>query len=247
MRKHALVGSLTIHASALLLILLLGTVARHSIAPPPAILLFEPPLHAPRVPEVHVEGGGGQNSPLPARRGRTPQPVKSKTFLPPMLAVNDHPQLLVEQASPEAPEITLAMAEIGDPLGIGKLASGGMGSAAGIGDHGRGGVGDGDGLRLGGAASGTRAKITRHPTLLHKEEPEYSEEARRAHFQGTVLLLIDVGLDGRPANIRVVTGAGFGLDERAIDAVSRWRFSPAVAGDRPVVAPALVEVGFHLL
>ena len=46
--------------------------------------------------------------------------------------------------------------------------------------------------------------------LLEKEEPEYSEDARRAHFQGTVILMIDVGLDGRPANIRVVQGVGWG-------------------------------------
>jgi len=59
--------------------------------------------------------------------------------------------------------------------------------------------------------------------------------------------MIDVGPDGHPANIRVAHGVGLGLDERAIDAVSHWRFSPAVAGDGPVVAPALVEVGFHLL
>ena len=139
------------------------------------------------------------------------------------------------------------MAEIGDPLGIGKLSSGGLGSPTGIGDHGRGAIGDGNGSRFGGSPGASSVKVTRHPVLLEKQEPEYSEDARRAHFQGTVILLIDVGLDGRPANIRVMQGIGLGLDERAIDAVSHWRFSPAVAGDHPVVAPALVEVGFHLL
>jgi protein TonB len=250
MRKHALAGSVAIHASALLLLLLLGTVARQSKLVPPAVILFEP-LRSPRLPPVHVEkpvdGGGGQNSPLPARGGRAPQPVKRRVFMPPMVAVNDHPQLVVEQALLEAPAMNLAVAEIGDPLGIGRLPSGGMGGPTGIGSHGRGGIGDSDGPRLGGPFGASEAKITRHPVLVHKEEPEYSEDARKAHFQGTVLLLIDVGLDGRPANIRVVQGAGLGLDERAVDAVSRWRFRPAVAGDRPVVAPALVEVGFHLL
>jgi TonB family protein len=225
-------------------LLLLGTVAHQPQALPPAVLIFEP-LHAPRLPAFN--GGGGQNSPLPARRGRAPQPVKSRVFLPPMVAVNEHPQLVVQQALLEAPKINLATVDIGDPLGIGRLPSGGLGGPAGIGNHGRGGVGDGDGLRSGGPPGASLAKITRHPLLLHKEEPEYSEDARKARFQGTVTLLIDVGLDGRPANIRVVQGAGLGLDERAIDAVTHWRFSPAVAGDRPVVAPALIEVGFHLL
>ncbi|MCU1336325.1 MAG: TonB family protein [Bryobacterales bacterium] len=244
MRKHALVGSLAFHASALLLLLVLGTVAHQSKRVPPAVILFEP-LHAPRLPAFN--GGGGQNSPLPARRGRAPQPVKSRVFLPPMVAVNDRPQLVVQQALLESPEINLAMVEIGDPLGIGKLPSGGLGGPTGIGDHGRGGVGDGDGPRVGGSPGASLARITRHPVLLHKEEPEYSEDARKARFQGTVTLLIDVGLDGRPTNIRVTQGVGLGLDERAVDAVTHWRFSPAVAGDRPVVAPALIEVGFHLL
>jgi len=246
MRKHALVGSLAIHASALLLLLLLGTVAHNRNPLQPAVILFEP-LHAPRIPEVPVEGGGGQQSPLPARRGRAPQPVKRRVFLPPMVAMNDHPRLLVQQALLEAPEISLSAAAVGNPLGLSDLGGGGAGLHGGFRGGKDGGIGDGDGPRSGGPPGASRAKITRHPELLQKEEPEYSEDARKARFQGTVILLIDVGLDGRPVNIRVVQGAGLGLDERAIEAVSRWRFRPAVAGDRAVVAPALVEVGFHLL
>jgi protein TonB len=56
-----------------------------------------------------------------------------------------------------------------------------------------------------------------------------------------------VALDGKPINIRVIQGIGLGLDECAIDAVKRWRFQPALAGDVPVVAPATIEVGFHLI
>jgi TonB family protein len=78
-------------------------------------------------------------------------------------------------------------------------------------------------------------------------EPEYSEEARKLKFQGTVLLAIDVDVNGSAVNIRVVRPAGLGLDERAIEAVRKWRFRPALSGDRPVVAPATVEVNFRLL
>jgi TonB family protein len=83
--------------------------------------------------------------------------------------------------------------------------------------------------------------------LISKFEPEYSEPARKARLQGYVRLKIDVGLDGRPINIQVIQGIGLGLDEAAIDAVKRWRFHPAMAGDKPVVAPATIEVGFHLI
>lgn len=244
MRKPALAGSLAFHGAVLLLLLLVGTVAS-SVRPLPAVILFEPRLQAPQLPKF--DGGGGQRSPLPARRGRPPLPVKSRVFLPPMVAINDHPQLVVQQVLLEAPDIQFAAAAIGNPLGLATFGGGGAGLHGGIGDGKNGGIGEGDGPKLGGSPGSSQAKITRNPVLIHMEEPEYSEDARKARFQGMVTLLIDVGLDGRAANIRVVHGAGLGLDERAIEAVGRWRFRPAVAGDRPVVAPALVEVGFHLL
>jgi TonB family protein len=78
-------------------------------------------------------------------------------------------------------------------------------------------------------------------------EPEYSEDARKVHYQGTVILSIEVDTNGLPTNIRVVHSIGLGLDERAVQAVAKWRFRPAVAGDHPVAAPAMVEVSFHLL
>ena len=87
MRTHALIRFLAFHAGALLLLLLLGTVAHQSVSRRPAVLLFEPPWHAPRSPEVdRVEGGAGRSSPLPARRGRAPQPIKSRALLPPKVA-----------------------------------------------------------------------------------------------------------------------------------------------------------------
>ena len=62
-----------------------------------------------------------------------------------------------------------------------------------------------------------------------------------------MLLSIEIGIDGRASKIRVIRAAGLGLDERAVEAVSRWRFQPAVSGGRPVAVSAVVEVGFHLL
>ena len=91
------------------------------------------------------------------------------------------------------------------------------------------------------------ARLTRQPQLIYKVEPEYSEDARKVHFQGTVILSIEVDANGLPSNIRVVRSIGLGLDERAIQAVAKWKFRPAVSGDHPVAAPAIVEVSFHLL
>jgi len=78
-------------------------------------------------------------------------------------------------------------------------------------------------------------------------EPEFSEEARRAKYQGTVLLTIEVGEDGQPHRLRILRGLGLGLDEKAIEAVSRWKFKPAQRNGHPVRAAATIEVNFRLL
>jgi TonB family protein len=85
------------------------------------------------------------------------------------------------------------------------------------------------------------------PVLLSKTEPQYTADARLAKYDGTVMLYIEVGADGMPHNIRVVRGLGFGLDERAIEALSHWRFKPATRFGQPVPVQAHVEVNFRLL
>jgi len=83
--------------------------------------------------------------------------------------------------------------------------------------------------------------------VLYKVEPEFSEEARKVKYQGTVLLTIEVGEDGQPHRLRILRGLGLGLDEKAIEAVSRWKFKPAQRNGRPVRAAATIEVNFRLL
>jgi TonB family protein len=85
------------------------------------------------------------------------------------------------------------------------------------------------------------------PVLLHKVEPEYSEEARRARYEGTVLLYVEVDPDGNAINIRVQRALGLGLDEKAIEAVRQWKFRPGAKDGRPVNVAANIEVNFRLL
>jgi len=85
------------------------------------------------------------------------------------------------------------------------------------------------------------------PILIKKIEPEYSEEARKARFQGTVVLSIIVDDAGMPRNIRVVRPLGLGLDEKAVEAVQKWRFRPAYKDAKPVAVHATVGVNFRLL
>jgi TonB family protein len=85
------------------------------------------------------------------------------------------------------------------------------------------------------------------PSLVSKQEPEYSEEARAAKYQGTVTLYVEVGPDGQAHNIRILRSIGLGLDEKAIEAVSNWRFNPGMKDGVPVTVAASIEVNFRLL
>ena len=85
------------------------------------------------------------------------------------------------------------------------------------------------------------------PVLISKIEPEYSEEARKAKYSGSVLLSIVVDQNGLPRDIKVVRPLGLGLDQKAIEAVMKWRFRPGMKGGRAVNVQAQVEVSFRLL
>jgi TonB family protein len=85
------------------------------------------------------------------------------------------------------------------------------------------------------------------PVLLSKVEPQYSDDARLAKYSGGVLLSIEIGADGVPVNVVVVRGLGLGLDEKAVEAVTQWRFKPATLDGEPVAVSAQVEVNFRLM
>ena len=88
--------------------------------------------------------------------------------------------------------------------------------------------------------------VTR-PELIHKVEPEYTEEARAAKFQGVVVVSVIIEPDGFAGNIRVVKSLGLGLDQKAIEAVQKWQFKPGTKNGVAVSVMATVEVNFRLL
>lgn len=84
------------------------------------------------------------------------------------------------------------------------------------------------------------------PKVLYDPDPAYSDVARRAGYQATVVLWLVAGMDGRAHRIRVQHGAGMGLDQEAIEAVKLWRFQPATKDGQPVPVMINVEVNFRL-
>lgn len=86
----------------------------------------------------------------------------------------------------------------------------------------------------------------RPPRVIYDPAPEYSEEAHKAKFQGTCVLSLIVGTDGNTRDVKVVTSLGRELDDKAIAAISTWKFEPATKDGVPVANQIEVSVEFHL-
>ena len=84
------------------------------------------------------------------------------------------------------------------------------------------------------------------PKAIYSPDPEYDKNARKRKYQGTCLLSMIVDADGRPADIKVVRALGEGLDAKAVEAVSTWKFEPATKDGKPVAVFINVEVSFRL-
>lgn len=248
-------ASLSLHAVFLALLLSLPA-ARDPLVR--AILSDRTPLLVPAdlirpkpTPDTPgTRGGGGLDMPQPATRGMLPRsPVR--VFVPPaQVRTNEQPILELPPALDvplDAPNIKAA--NWGDPFAVVGPPSHGRGRRGGIGDGSDGGIGNQRGNRYGTGLDGVLnvgGGVTA-PRLLFKVEPEYSEEARKAKYQGAVTLRAIVDEHGAVRHVEVSAPLGLGLDEKAIEAVKKWRFQPGRQSGKPVPVWAVVEVHFRLL
>ena len=229
-----------------LLALLLLAAARSLRSPLPSTapiritpLTFFRPRHA-----VEQRSGGGNQTALPAKHG-SPPPTARRTFIPP--TSSDHPALALPiTIAFDIPIDNNSSPNIGDPLS--HVIDGALGM------HGHNGIGNTGGCcGIGDSPSGRpglgvqRGRGVTPPELLYKVEPESSEEARKAKHQGVVVLTIEVDASGNVRNVRVRQSLGLGLDEKAMEAVSRWRFRPGILNGKAVTTEATIQVNFQLL
>src|SRR5580658_10644869 len=227
--------SFSMHCCVAALLLMAGTspAVRRTLLP----MANAVPLIAPYLSTTsRGGGGGGERSPLPASKGRLPK-IAPRQFTPPVAVLNNtNPKLPMEPTIIAPPDVTLPnnnLPNYGDPTAkLGPLSNG-PGSGGGIGSGSGGGIGSGRGAGLGpGEGGGFGGGVFRvgggvsAPVPLYKPEPEYSEEARKAKYQGTVTLQLEVDASGRPQNLKVIRSLGLGLDEKAIEAVEKWKFRP---------------------
>jgi TonB family protein len=215
--------------------------------------------NAPKSPtKAGGGGGGGDRSPIEASKGKLPK-IEKDPITPPQIAVLDKPKL------PELPSIDvqkdIRLPDNPDMPMIGmktsaniQLASNGTGNGAGMGSGSGGGLGSGNGIGYGPGSGwntgGGLAQIggrVSAPVVIHSVEAEFSDEARRAKYQGVCLISLIVDAQGNPQNIRVARALGMGLDEKAIEAIRQYKFKPAMKdGKTPVPVAITIEVDFHL-
>ncbi|MGA2754856.1 MAG: energy transducer TonB [Terracidiphilus sp.] len=85
------------------------------------------------------------------------------------------------------------------------------------------------------------------PVIKHRVTAQYTDEARRANYQGACLIGLIVNAQGNPVNVHVVRPLGMGLDEKAMDAIRQYKFKPAMKdGKTPVPVMVTIEVDFRL-
>jgi protein TonB len=217
-------------------------------APPP------PPKVLPVAPKEGGGGGGGAHQIIEPTKGHPPRIVAKMTVVAPQILRIDHPKLAVEPTemvkmpdNPNLPnlgmttstQVALASQGRGSGSGFGSGMGGGIGMGRGVGSGPGSGGGYGGGIMsVGGGVSA--------PAVISRVEPQFTEEARQANFQGNVAIQLIVDQQGNPQNIHVVRHLGMGLDEKAMEAVRQYRFHPATYQGHPVAVQIVIDVDFHL-
>lgn len=197
-------------------------------------------------------GGGGANNHnmTPPSKGKLPKFTWTQFAAPQAKIVNTNPKLAMDPSLLGPPDLKVQnpnLINFGDPLAKALSDSLGNGNGTGIGSGSGGGLGPGEGGGTGGGAFRAGVNGVGVPVCIYCPLPQYSDEARKAKYQGTVTLLVTVTVDGRPINLSVVKGPGLGLEEKAMEAVKTWRLKPATGPNgKPVPVIVPIEVSFRL-
>lgn len=252
------VASLALHAAVAAVLFTSGVWVAQQHAPKPkeVVTLVAPDVYAlpPAQEAAAGGGGGGDRDVLATPKGALPKTAADQIAPPAVIIRNPDPALAVAPTV-VAPALEFPqLSQLGDPLsGVSGPPSNGIGSSGGIGSGSGGGVGTGRGPGVGsgfgGGIGGGPYRVgggVSAPRAIYSPDPVYSDEARKAKYQGTVVLWLIVGADGKAHEIRVARSLGMGLDEKAIEAVRQWRFRPALKDGKPVAVQINVEVNFRL-
>ena len=258
--RKSKVVSFVVHGLIISAVLWWGMTTHTHILQEPSVVVTPMTLYAPPPPMIMPVakalgggGGGGAHEVIEPTRGSVPKVARIQTLPPQIVRVNN-PKLAVEPtmqvniptSAPmpalgvaQSPQIALASQGSGSGSGFGHGLGGGIGAGVGTG------AGPGTGGGYGGGLMSVGGGVSA-PVLVHSVEPEFTEQARQANYQGTVSIQLIVDSQGNPQDVRVARHLGMGLDEKAVEAVRQYKFRPAMYQGHPVSVQMLVEVDFRL-
>ena len=205
-------------------------------------------------------GGGGNKMPDPPRKAelkgaeKVTVPVEKPPKLeiakkdPPKTAQIDIPAQQTATGVVELPGMVSNLPTPAVPSqGSGSLGGAGTGTGSGVGSGTGSGLGPGYGGGTGGGAKRPGNGVI-SPDVIHEEKPQYTSEAMRAKVQGVVEVEAVVLPDGTVGQVQVVRSLDdrFGLDQKAIEAVKRWRFRPGTLLGKPIPVLVNIELTFTL-
>ena len=213
-------------------------------------------------PRAELKGTRKDRSPVPLQRAerverKDPPPAVAPPEPAPEPVAAPQPDPPPAPAPPVVAPVASAAADPEERAGVPKsearAPSNGQGTGGGTGTGEGTGMGEGSGPGIGpGTGGGTGGGPYRPgsgitpPGLLHEVKPDYTEDARRRGLEGDVVMEIVVRRDGTVGDVTLLQRLGSGLDQRAIDAVRQWRFSPARRFGTPVDVLVEVAVEFKL-
>jgi protein TonB len=253
------VGTATlVNGGILALLLLMGVKAVvHSgpaLKPNSTFHIDNFPLFAPSSASSDGGRGGGSNDPIDPNKGRLPK-IDLNAIEKVQVPLLDHPKLALDNSIAVPPDVklpdnpTMPLIGVHDSSNV-TVVSGGPGSHGGIGfgpggDYGPGsgnswGPDSGNGIYTPGVGGVTQ------PIPISTPEAEFSDEARRQKYEGVCVISVIIDAQGNPQSPRVARRLGMGLDEKALQAVMKYRFKPARKDGKPVAVRISVMVNFRL-
>jgi len=252
--------SFAIHVVAITLVLLLAVKARiivklqpNTIVTPVDFRVPITPITLPVAKAMGGGGGGGAQEVVEASKGHLPMVAKIQITPPQIIRIN-RPKLGIEPTEmvripdnnklpnlgmAQSPQVAFASQGRGSGSGFGQGLGGGIGAGRGSG------VGPGSGGGYGGGLMSVGGGVIA-PVVIHSVEPEFTDDARRANYQGIVSIKLIVDSQGNPQDVRLASHLGMGLDEKAIEAVRQYKFRPATYQGHPVSVQIVIDVDFHL-
>jgi protein TonB len=212
----------------------------------------------PKAGHIGGGGGGGSHDIVPPSKGRLPDRDPKPLLQPQVQTVKNPiipitPKIDLQQNIKLPDDPTLANLGVSSSKSV--VLSNGSGGGGGIGTGKGGGVGSGNGAGVGPGTGGNTGGGLRRvgdgvtaPRAIYQPEAEFSDEARRAKYEGTVVVTLIVDANGNPQNVHVSRSLGMGLDEKAVEAVQKYKFKPATdqSTGKGVPVQVAVEVRFRL-